>query len=197
MSLAVIADHAELRDISLFLTLVIPIVAGFLVFNFPFGLIFLGDAGAYMIGHTLVWAGIAIVALSADVSPFAILLVFFWPVADTLLAIYRRRMTGRRSDQPDRLHFHQLTMRYLEIRFLGRGRRHLANPLAALCLAPMIIAPQILGVMFAFDNKMAALSALAASVAFVLIYMIGIRSAKELPRRRPYNDCSEAATPAE
>ena len=188
VSLAVIADRTGQHDIFLFLTLIIPPLVGFLAFNFPFGLIFLGDAGAYMIGHTLVWIGIAIVAMSTDVSPFAILLVFFWPVADTMLAIYRRRSVGRRSDQPDRLHFHQLMMRYLEIRYLGRKGRRLANPFAALCLIPMIVAPQILGVVFAFDNKMAASSVLVAAVVFVLSYMIGVRSAREVSRRRPFDD---------
>jgi UDP-N-acetylmuramyl pentapeptide phosphotransferase/UDP-N-acetylglucosamine-1-phosphate transferase len=197
VALALIADRAGLRDLCLLLTLIIPTVAGFLAFNFPFGRIFLGDAGAYMIGHTLVWIGIALVALSQDVSPFAVLLVFFWPVADTGLAIYRRKSAGRRSDQPDRLHFHQLMLRYLEIRFLGRGRRRLANPLATLCLAPLIIAPQILGVLFAFDNRLAAASALGATVVFAFSYTLGVRSARELSRRRAVGADAAATTPAE
>ena len=39
-------------------------ILGLFVFNFPFGKIFLGDAGAYTLGHVLI-------------SPYAILLIFF------------------------------------------------------------------------------------------------------------------------
>jgi len=193
LALAVVAHQAGLRDISLALTLLIPMMLGFLAFNYPFGKIFLGDAGAYMIGHTLVWIGIAILSLSQDVSPFAILLIFFWPVADTLLAIYRRGVMRARVDRPDRLHFHQLVMRYLEIRLLGRGRRRLANPLATLCLAPLVAAPQVLGALFAFDNQMAAVSTFASAVAFVLAYVVGMHSARVMSRRRV---CASRAVPS-
>ena len=193
LALTVVAHQAGLRDISLALTLLIPMMLGFLAFNYPFGKIFLGDAGAYMIGHTLVWIGIAILSLSQDVSPFAILLIFFWPVADTLLAIYRRGVMRARVDRPDRLHFHQLVMRYLEIRLLGRGRRRLANPIATLCLAPLVAAPQVLGALFAFDNQMAAVSTFASAVAFVLAYVVGMHSARVISRRRV---CASRAVPS-
>lgn len=65
-------------------------ILGFFIINYPFGLIFLGDAGAYIIGFVLSWFGIAILINIPDVSPWAILLTLFWPVADTLIAIYRR-----------------------------------------------------------------------------------------------------------
>ena len=88
-------------------------------FEFPFGKIFLGDAGAYALGHLLVWSAILIVNQSTEISPFAVLLIFFWPVADTGLAIWRRWKLGNPAGRPDRLHFHQLAMRFLEIRFFG------------------------------------------------------------------------------
>ena len=75
-------------------------------------------------------------------------LYFFWPVADTGLAIWRRWKLGNPTDRPDRLHFHQLAMRFIEIRFLGRDKRNLANPLATVALIPFISIPQIFGVFF-------------------------------------------------
>ena len=108
--------------------MVIAAVLGFMILNFPFGKIFLGDAGAYVLGHLLVWTSILLIKYQPSVSPFAVLLVFFWPIADTGLAIWRRLKLGNPTDRPDRLHFHQLTMRYLEIRFFGRDRRNISNP---------------------------------------------------------------------
>jgi len=52
-------------------------IMGLFVFNFPFGKIFLGDAGAYTLGHVLIWLSILHVALNPEISPDAILLIFF------------------------------------------------------------------------------------------------------------------------
>jgi len=82
-----------------------------------------------------------------DLSTWAVLLVFFWPIADTFFAIYRRRRAGRPTDMPDRLHYHQLVMRALEITLIGRNRRNVANPLATLVILPLASAPVIAGVL--------------------------------------------------
>ena len=127
VSLSIISFQSENTQISIFLVLMVAAVLGFLVLNFPLGKIFLGDGGAYAMGHLLVWSAIILINGSTDVSAFSILLVFFWPVADTGLAIWRRWKLGNPPDRPDRLHFHQLAMRFLEIRFFGRDRREIAK----------------------------------------------------------------------
>ena len=177
-SLSIIAFQSGDTQVSTFLVLVIAAVLGFMVLNFPMGKIFLGDGGAYAIGHLLVWSAIILINGATEVSAFAILLVFFWPVADTGLAIWRRWRLGNPTDRPDRLHFHQLVMRFLEIRFLGRDRREIANPLATLILMPLISAPQFLGVLFWDDFEMSVWSSLGVAVVFVATYLIGIRMAK-------------------
>ena len=114
LALAAIAHQTALTEHRDILLTIAAAIIGFLVFNFPFGKIFLGDAGAYAIGHLLVWVSVAILWSAPDVSPFAMLLIFFWPIADTLLAITRRLSLGKPIAQPDRLHFHQLIMRGVE-----------------------------------------------------------------------------------
>ena len=153
-------------------------VLGFMALNFPMGKIFLGDGGAYAMGHLLVWSAIILINGATEVNAFAILLVFFWPVADTGLAIWRRWKLGNPTDRPDRLHFHQLAMRFLEIRFFGRDRRAIANPVATLTLIPMISAPQVIGVLFWDNFKASALSAVGMGLLFTMTYLVGIASAK-------------------
>ena len=148
VSLSIIAFKAGNTQVSIFLVLVVAAVLGFMALNFPMGKIFLGDSGAYTLGHLLVWSAIILINSTTEVNAFAILLVFFWPVADTGLAIWRRWKLGNPADRPDRLHFHQLAMRFLEIRFFGRDRREIANPVATLDTIPMISVPQVLGVLF-------------------------------------------------
>ena len=164
--------------------LVVSALGGFLVINYPFGKVFLGDAGAYSVGFVLASLAVALMHFAPDVSPAAVLLIFFWPVADTVLAIYRRRLRGRPSDKPDRLHFHQLVMRALEISLVGRRRRALANPLATAFIVPMAAAPMLAGVVLS-DNGAAAFAALFVfAVLFFVAYKVGIRWACRRPNRR-------------
>jgi UDP-GlcNAc:undecaprenyl-phosphate/decaprenyl-phosphate GlcNAc-1-phosphate transferase len=143
---------------------------GFFLMNYPLGLIFLGDAGAYTIGFVLSWFGISVLLNSPDVSPWAILLTLYWPFADTLLAIYRRSRSKLDVSAPDRLHVHQMIMRALEICVLGRNRRHIANPLTTLVLVPFVIAPPAAGVLLWNQNLNAFLAVLVFSVLFITSY---------------------------
>ena len=162
-------------------------VAGFLILNFPKGRIFLGDAGAYTLGHTLVWLGIVMLERVPETTPWVLVLLFFWPVADTIFAILRRQIGGRRLDQPDRLHYHQLVMRVLEITVFGRGRRHLTNPVAATCMMPLIAAPIIAGVFLRNEPLAAFLVFSLFFVLFVVSYNLLIALARTY-RIRSYAD---------
>lgn len=178
VSLSVIAFQLGDLQFTIFFTLLIAAIFGFFILNFPFGKIFLGDGGAYVLGHLLVWSSILLISNAKELSAFAILLIFFWPVADTGLAIWRRWKLGSPTGQPDRLHFHQLAMRFLEIRFFGRKQRKFANPLSTIILAPLISVPQVLGVLF-WNNYLATvlLTGFMALI-FILTYFIGITMAK-------------------
>ena len=101
LSLSIIAFNAGNNQILIFLSLFVWAVFGFMVLNFPMGKIFLGDGGAYALGHLLVWSALILVNSDNDVSPFAIFR-YFWPVADTGLAIWRRWKLGSPADRPDR-----------------------------------------------------------------------------------------------
>jgi UDP-N-acetylmuramyl pentapeptide phosphotransferase/UDP-N-acetylglucosamine-1-phosphate transferase len=147
-------------------------IFGFFLVNYPFGLIFLGDAGAYTIGFVLSWFGISVLLNSPDVSPWAILLTVYWPFADTLLAIYRRFRRNKDVLAPDRLHVHQMVMRALEICVLGRNRRHIANPLTTLVLAPFVIAPPITGVLLWNQNLNAFMAVVVFGVLFFVSYSV-------------------------
>ena len=69
-------------------------------------------------------------------------------------------------------------MRALEIRFFGRDKREVANPIATLILVPMISMPQILGVMF-WNNFFATVwCTVGVALLFVATYFMGINIAK-------------------
>ncbi len=177
IGLASIAHISGLPEIAAVSFMLVAALMGFLVFNFPWGKIFLGDAGAYSLGHALAWLSVLLMFKVSALTPWAVVLVFFWPLADTVFAIWRRRRSGRPTDQPDRLHFHQMVMRLLEIKILGRGQRQIANPLATLVMLPFISLPVFFGVLLWNQPLFAFIAAVSFGVLFVGTYMLGIRIA--------------------
>ncbi|MCC5956547.1 MAG: undecaprenyl/decaprenyl-phosphate alpha-N-acetylglucosaminyl 1-phosphate transferase [Natronohydrobacter sp.] len=147
---------------------------GFLILNYPSGRIFLGDAGAYTVGFILAWIAILLVARTDQAIAFALFLVFFWPLADLHLAVYRRWRRNRPISHPDRLHFHQLVMRALELALFSRARRRLSNPIATAVMMPFVIVPIITGVLLWDKPALSALALFGFSVLFVGTYMLGI-----------------------
>lgn len=175
LGIALVAEQAGAVGFARISAALVPALIGFLLFNWPFGRIFLGDAGAYTLGHVLVWLAIGLSSINAEVSALALALMFFWPVADTLLAIARRLRAGSSIGAPDRLHYHQFVMRALMLLSGGRLGKEVANSATTLILLPLIAAPIATGV-YLWDRPLAALVAWAVfGVLFTLSYLTGIR----------------------
>lgn len=87
-------------------------VLGFLLWNFPRGLIFLGDGGAYLLGFFLAQLALLLLVRNAQVSPLFPLALVIYPVFETLFTMYRRKvLKGRPMGQPDGAHLHSLIFR--------------------------------------------------------------------------------------
>jgi UDP-GlcNAc:undecaprenyl-phosphate GlcNAc-1-phosphate transferase len=183
VALGLIAYQAGFIDVMHLAAMLAACTFGFFLANYPSGLIFLGDSGAYTLGFVLSWFGIFILLYAPEASPWAILLTMFWPVADTFMAINRRRRRQSATMAPDRLHMHQMIMRSLEIHVLGRGCRHIANPLSTLVMAPFVIAPPIVGVIFWNRPCIAFLSVVLFGAGFFGLYI----SIPTLLRRKKLN----------
>lgn len=85
--------------------------AGFLFWNYPRGLIFAGDGGAYLWGAVIAVACVQLVQRHPEVSPWFPALLLVYPVWETLFSIYRKRARGQSPGQADALHLHQLIYR--------------------------------------------------------------------------------------
>ena len=84
---------------------------GFLCWNYPRGLLFAGDGGAYVWGLVVALASLALVQRNADVSPWFPMLLLIYPVWETIFSIYRKVVRGVSPGVADALHFHQLIYR--------------------------------------------------------------------------------------
>jgi UDP-N-acetylmuramyl pentapeptide phosphotransferase/UDP-N-acetylglucosamine-1-phosphate transferase len=116
---------------------------GFLLFNFPWGKIFLGDGGAYSLGFMLAWTAVLLAERHPNISPWTGLLICAYPVIEVLFSMRRRQKRKTHIGHPDCLHLHSL----VKVRLV---RKHFPNhtllyqnsatsPL--LCLFALIPAP--------------------------------------------------------
>lgn len=87
-------------------------ILGFFLFNYPKGLIFLGDGGAYLIGFWVAVLSVLLVNRHTVISPWFALVVNAYPIIETLFTIYRRKYHQNKSPgHPDGMHFHSLIFR--------------------------------------------------------------------------------------
>lgn len=178
--------------------LVLAALVGIFLVNYPRGHIFLGDMGAYGIGHVLTWIAMVLLYRNPEISPWAMLLVFFWPIIETVFTMVRRKITRRPFGQPDKLHFHHVVLRLLENRWLGRGRRWLANPATTLLLLPAVCVIGFMGYAAMRDTGMA-LGLLGATLAlysgtYLVLHRLNRRSAVKQGRTRRRQRMTAAAT---
>lgn len=88
-------------------------IGGFLLWNYPRGKVFLGDAGAYFLGFMYAELSIQIVARNPPISAWFVIALAAYPIVETLYSIYRRTLHRTASMQPDAGDLHSLTYRKL------------------------------------------------------------------------------------
>lgn len=95
---------------------------GFWIWNYPRGLIFLGDGGAYLIGFWIAELSVLLTARHGEISKWFPLLLCIYPIFETVFTMYRRAILMRKHPgMPDALHLHQLVFRRLVSRPVDRN----------------------------------------------------------------------------
>ena len=144
-------------------------ILGFFVLNFPWGWIFLGDAGAYSIGVFLAAMAVMLPARNPEVSPLIGLVALAYPVTETMVSILRRsRRAGTNPGDPDRLHLHSLIYRSMARDLAALlGQPSMRNP----CTSVIVWTLPLLSSGFAFLGQNQPLLALPLIGAVVLVYL--------------------------
>ena len=149
-------------------------VLGFFVWNFPGGLIFLGDGGAYFLGFYLAELAILLVVRNSEISPLFALMVCIYPVFETVFSIYRRRfIRATPPGLPDGIHLHSLVYRRVmrwavgaaDARLMTRRNSMTAPYLWMLCISSLIPA-----VLFRDSTPMLAGCIVLFGISYVVIY---------------------------
>ncbi len=91
---------------------------GFLPYNFKPASIFLGDCGSLLLGFCVIALILMMSGKSGSRTHIMVagLVVYSIPIMDTILAIVRRKMTGKSMSEPDNEHLHHMLQRRLGVR---------------------------------------------------------------------------------
>lgn len=98
------------RDVCVVCLILAGATLGFLPFNFHPASIFMGDCGALFLGFVIACVSLLGFKTTAFISLGFPIMILFVPISDTLLAIVRRKLSGRKFSDADRSHLHHVLM---------------------------------------------------------------------------------------
>jgi UDP-N-acetylmuramyl pentapeptide phosphotransferase/UDP-N-acetylglucosamine-1-phosphate transferase len=147
---------------------------GFLVLNYPKGLIFLGDGGAYLIGFLIAELAVMLVHRNTEVSPWFALTLLSYPIFETFFSMYRKRLLRRQSPgEPDGLHLHMLIHKRL-VRGYGQHNgtraRFWANAMTSPYLWALALCSAVPAILFWSSTAMLQLSAVMFAALYLWLY---------------------------
>ena len=131
VAIAVVAFSVGDHDLVMLALVIASVLLGFLLVNFPFGYVFLGDGGAYVAGFWLGALAVMLPMRNPDVSAWVSLLILGYPVQETVFSAIRKTIRqGYTLSQPDRVHLHRLVYRSYARR-IGKvtGKERFSNAL--------------------------------------------------------------------
>lgn len=125
---------------------------GFMLVNYPRGLLFLGDGGAYVVGYYLAQLAVLLVVRNPEISPWAMAVLFCYPLTETTFSIIRRVRNNRHPGHPDRIHLHSLIHgRIVRKLVASDSPLWLSNALVAPIVWLFALVPALLAVQWAQD----------------------------------------------
>lgn len=102
------------RDVQILTLILSGAILGFLPYNFHPASIFMGDCGALFLGYLIAVMSLMGFKTAAFVTLGLPVLILFIPIGDTLIAMLRRKLSGKKISEADRSHLHHILMYKLE-----------------------------------------------------------------------------------
>lgn len=158
--------------------LTIGAVLGFFVWNFPAGLIFLGDGGAYLLGFLVAELSVLLLVRNPTVSGLFPLLLCAYPIFETVFSIYRKKfLRGVSPGMPDGVHLHMLVYKRLMRWTLNQpgGPKTTRNSMTSPYLWVLCMLSVIPAVLYWDNTLMLGLFCLVFIVSYVLLYWSIVR----------------------
>ena len=176
ITLSFFGYHFYLTGMDDFLTVVLIFngaILGFLIFNFPFGKIFLGDMGAHLIGFLAGYISIAMTNYETNISLWYPLVAFTIPVIETLNTICRRikrKKDGIPFNQSDLDHLHHHVWNVIKDRYSSIQDNRIKNSIASLYILIPHFILNALAFYFRYNDIALILLFVFASLIYLWIY---------------------------
>ncbi|CAM8387690.1 Rfe UDP-N-acetylmuramyl pentapeptide phosphotransferase/UDP-N- acetylglucosamine-1-phosphate transferase [Candidatus Methylopumilus planktonicus] len=155
---------ADVAMLSLILSLSLLLIP-FLLANYPLGLIFLGDLGAYAIGLILSMATIIFFGRHPEISPWGAVLLMIYPLSEVVFTLLRRIATRVSIFKPDKEHMHFKFFIYFR---KLKNLKKIANPVVTPVLAILWVFP-LLSFIMSYQNP---LFIRASIIIFIFLYAL-------------------------
>ncbi len=98
------------RDICIVTLILAGSTLGFLPYNFQPASIFMGDCGALFLGFVIACISLLGFKTTTFISLGLPIIILFIPILDTIIAIIRRKLSGKSFSEADRSHLHHILM---------------------------------------------------------------------------------------
>lgn len=184
VGLSYVANQIGDREVMITSFLAIGSILGFFIWNFPRGLIFLGDGGAYLIGFLVAELSVLLVVRNQEVSPWFPALLVFYPIFETIFTLFRRILVRRvNPGLPDSAHLHQLIYRRVVLWAVGDDclqKKTQRNSLTSPYLWVMTLLAVMPAIIFWNNTSILQLIVLIYSSFYVWIYLSIIK--RKFPR---------------
>jgi UDP-GlcNAc:undecaprenyl-phosphate GlcNAc-1-phosphate transferase len=157
-------------ELIFFLITLVGSFIGFLIFNYPKGLIFLGDGGSYFIGAIL---ATLLIYMSNNVNNFNMLnalIIMIYPIWELLFTICRRIYQSSKITHPDNLHLHTIINASLKKSDFIIKKKLNSNPLTAVIVNILAIIPSSLFLIYNFDKNLNDVESLCFFVSLLFLY---------------------------
>ena len=153
---------ADITMLSLIFSMIL-ILIPFMLVNYPYGLIFLGDLGAYSLGLIVSMLTIILFGRHPEISPWGALLILIYPATEVVFSLLRRMVRGVSVYHADTAHLH------LKLYLFFRPQPHykkIANALVTPALSGLWLFP-LLAITWVYHKP---LFIWIAVILFILLY---------------------------
>ena len=155
-----------------FLSVIIGSLFGFLIFNWPKGVIFLGDGGSYFLGSLLSTLLIFISNHLDNFSMLNALIIMSYPIWELLFTILRRLYFSSKITKPDNLHLHTIIHANIKrlnlIKIIGINN----NAFSAIIINLIALLPSIIFLIYKFGYNLEDRETIIFLILFNILYTI-------------------------
>ena len=142
----------------------------FIILNFPFGKIFLGDHGAYFLGFLAAILVVEFFNSHQELFSWNAILILIYPIFELLFTISRRFINGKKVLSPDTFHIHSLIYKIVSERLSFKN--NFKNSISTIILLPLYIYGPISFLIFHDSFNVVLLLVLSYCLIYSFLYFI-------------------------